>query len=318
MLAVLDEGRLLARRLGEPWWALFFDFWRTEAVLHYLRDYRGLLDQALRVALEMRKPAFEQHPLRFASNGHLVGAYLYIDARGYGAEIAEALAWLGRELPEVREEGYVLQARKASFAEAMGRPDEALALAHEGLALTEGDPNTWNALHHRCGWHATLCRLHFLRGDWPALAETASAGEELARRRQGRKQLALFLLCRALTARREHRDDQEATRLFRAATAQAGRLGSPPGEPYFDALAAFHELAGELVACWGVRQQELATIGGRGLLAAEADLRIKRVRLLARLGRALDDELAAARAAIARLRAPAYYLDRLAAVAAAP
>jgi hypothetical protein len=54
-------------------------------------------------------------------------------------------------------------------------------------------------------------------------------------------------------------------------------------------------------------------IGRRGMLAAEADLRLKRCRLLARLGRPLDDERAAARAVLGRLRAPSYYLDRLAA-----
>ena len=50
---------------------------------------------------------------------------------------------------------------------------------------------------------------------------------------------------------------------------------------------------------------------GKGQLAYECQVRLKRCRLLARMGQPLDEEVTAARAAAARLRAPDWYLGQL-------
>jgi hypothetical protein len=310
MLALLDEGRDLARRLAEPWWVLFFEFWRTETMIHYLGDYTRLLDQAVATALEARKPRYEHHPLRFAVYGHLTAAYLYIDPRGYETEIEQSLAHLEKELPDVREERYILMARRRSFAEELGRLDEALAINERALALMDGDPNRYNALHHQTGNYSAACRLHFLRGDWDALGECAVTGEALARRKESKKQLALFLLWRALVSRRAGQEEL-ALRLCRTATARMGRLGAPPGESYYDALGTYYELGGNLSAALKVRERHLAEIRGKGMLATECDAHIQRCRVLARMGRLTAADLAAARAAAARLRAPGHYLGEI-------
>jgi hypothetical protein len=70
-LALLDKEIRLAKHLREPWWILFFEFWRTETLLFDKLDYNHLLDQAVRTVLEVRKPIYDQHPLRFAILGHL-------------------------------------------------------------------------------------------------------------------------------------------------------------------------------------------------------------------------------------------------------
>src|SRR5919202_6415274 len=90
-----------------------------------------------------------------------------------------------------------------------------------------------------------------------------------------------------------------------------GRLRRPPGRGYFDALCAYHERGGQLDTAWKVRERHLESVAGRGLLAAECQCRVDRARLLARLGRPLADELAAAREAAARLRDSSWYLARL-------
>jgi hypothetical protein len=314
-LALLDRGRLLARKLGEPGWVLFFDFWRTEVLLHHKMDYTYLLDHAVRTALEARKPLYAQHPLRFAVLGHLAAAYLYTDPRGYAAEIREALAHLQAELPDIREEHYVLVARQCLFAEALGRLHEAIALGEQGQSMLEGDPNPENALHHRVGGYRALCRLYFRRGDWQALGEAAAAGEEAARKKQAKKPLAEVLLWRAVWLRHEG-DAEEAQRLCRRATSLMGRLGARPTENFFAALAAYHEWAGNLAAALRVRGRQLEQTVGRGMTAAECECRIERCRLLARLGRPLDDEMAAARQAAGRSRASDFYLGRLDRIAA--
>ena len=307
MMAMLQEGRALAQRLREPWWVLFFEFWRTEAIIHYLGDFTPLLDQAVATALEARKPLYDQHPLRFAIYGHLTAAYLYIDPRGYQQEIETALADLEKMLPDIVEERYIFLGRRCTLAEELGRLDEAVAINDRSLALLDGYPNP---LHHQIGYHATACRLHQRRGDWTALAACATTGEALARRKPAKRALAKFLLWRALWSRHEG-DEEQARRLWRSATAQMARLGAPPGESYYDALCAYHELGGNLAGALKVRNRHLAELQGKGMLSTECDAHIKRCRLLATMGRLGAADLAAARAAAMRLRAPAHYLEQI-------
>jgi hypothetical protein len=315
MLALFDEGRRLALVLNEPWWVLFFDHWRVETLIYYKDDYREVIDLAVRATLEMRKPVHEQHPLRFAVWCNLVAAYLCVDPRGYAGQIREALDYLRQEVPAEGEERYLLLARRHWFAWELGRIDEARGLALEELALADGDPDRHLAAHHEVDTYKTLCRIAHRRGDWAGLGECAAAGEERARVLGYKYELALFLLWQALWLRHEGRDE-EARRLCRQGTARMGRLGKPPDDSFYDALCAFHEQGGQAVAALRVRDRELAECQGKGQLAYEVECRLKRCRLLARLGQPLADEAAACRAAIARLRAPEWYLAELERVAA--
>jgi hypothetical protein len=77
-LALFEEGRRLAQALGEPWWVLFFDHWKSTALLHFKRDFRDVLDHTVRLTLEVRKPLYQDHPLRLAVFDDLVAAYLGI------------------------------------------------------------------------------------------------------------------------------------------------------------------------------------------------------------------------------------------------
>jgi hypothetical protein len=85
----------------------------------------------------------------------------------------------------------------------------------------------------------------------------------------------------------------------------------PPTEAYHDALAAFYELAGDLPAALEVRRRQLADLAGKGHLAVEADCRIKACRLLASMGLPTQEEAERARGAVARLRAPEWYVGEL-------
>ena len=54
-----------------------------------------MVDLAVKSTLEMRKPIFEQFPLRFGIYCNLVAAYLCVDPRGHADSIREALDYLG-------------------------------------------------------------------------------------------------------------------------------------------------------------------------------------------------------------------------------
>src|SRR5271166_6017322 len=72
MLALIDEGRRLARELKEPWWTLFYDDRRAGALMKYKGDAQAGLELAVRNALEARKPQYENFPWRFRIHDHLV------------------------------------------------------------------------------------------------------------------------------------------------------------------------------------------------------------------------------------------------------
>ena len=310
MLSILQEGRRLAQSLGEPWFVAFFDYWINETRIYYKDDFREVIDHAIGHMLEIRKPAFDQFPLRFSVYCTLIAADLGVDPRGYARPIREAIDYLATLVPPEGGDRYQFLGRRHWFALEIGEFDEANRLALKELEMADGDPDRHTARHHEVDTLKALCWIAFRRHDFEAIAAHAALGEERARELEYRHELAQFVLWRALVACREGRHD-DAKRLCRQATHQMARLGMPPGEPYYDALAAYHEVGGDLLAAWEVRERELTTTVGKGQLAYESQVRIKRVRLLRRMGRDIGQEEAAAREAIAKVREPGWYLGEL-------
>jgi hypothetical protein len=309
MCLLMEEGRRLADALGEPWWALFYDFWLVETGLFHLRDLRPLPELASRMVLDLRKPAFEGHPLRFACFVNLAYVWLYVDPHGYAGELGPVLDYLVREAPR-GEEALRLYDVRQCHALRMGRPEEARRLAGEALAAADAEPNRYLARHESVNTLSWLCPADFALKDWAALAEDAARGEELARAHGCHYSVALFVTWRALAARLLG-DRREGTRLLRLATGRMGRLAKPPENEYFDALCAFREADGDLDAALAVRGEELAVLRDRGRPEDESRCRWERCRLLVRLGRPWDEEREALRQAADGLRQPARYLDRL-------
>ncbi|MFO0876482.1 MAG: hypothetical protein U0840_03835 [Gemmataceae bacterium] len=310
MLARLTEGRSLALRLEEPWWVAFFDHWIVETYIYYKDDYRDIIDQAVRLTLETRKPMYDGYPLRFAIWCNLVAAYLCVDPVGYQEQVREAIAYLGAQVPPEGSDRYLYQARRHWFAYETGRFDEAHQLALEELTMAQTDPDRYTGRHHEVDTYKALCWIAYRRGDWECLEECATVGEERARAIQYRYELALFLLWRAACARRTHREE-ESRGWFRQGVAQMARLGQLPSESYFDAVAEYHTLGENLQAAWKTRERELEVIRDRGQLAYECQVRVKRVLLLRQMGQPTADEERAAHEAASRLRAPEFYLRRL-------
>ena len=85
----------------------------------------------------------------------------------------------------------------------------------------------------------------------------------------------------------------------RLAVAQMSRLKQRPTRHWFNALCAWAWHENDAAAALRVRDEELATIVGRGQLGYECYCHVERCRLLARMGRPLEEALAAGRAAAA-------------------
>src|SRR5262249_3932585 len=78
-LALLNEGRDLAERLREPCVMLFYDYWRCEMYLFYLRDISKGLDLAVRISVEAQKPVYRDCPVRGRVYITLAIAYAMVD-----------------------------------------------------------------------------------------------------------------------------------------------------------------------------------------------------------------------------------------------
>jgi hypothetical protein len=310
-LALFENGRRLAVALSEPWWVLFFDHWRATAYLHFLRDYRTILDLVVQATLEVRKPLFEQHPLRFGIFDDLIAAYLGIDSLGYAEQIGQAIEYLDGAVPaEPDTARYLLLARQRRFAVDRRDLDAADEIARRELALADGDEDGHRSRHFSVFVYAGLCEIHGLRGQWEEVGRLAAVGEELARVVGHQLELSELLTWRAVAALKAG-DRAGAQRLLRTATGRFSRLGMPPDAAGFDALSLFHEIEGEPRRMLSVRDQELSLIGGKGRLAYETRVRVVRCRLRGRLGEPVTEDLAAARELARQLRQPEPYLAEL-------
>jgi hypothetical protein len=310
MLALLAEGRHLAGRLREPWWMLFYDDRRAGALMKYKGDASAGLELAVRNALEARKPLYDSFPWRFRIHDHLIVGYLNTDPVGYARQIREAIAYLERDVPAEGSPKYLLLARRRWLAGELGEHDEASELARRALALAACDPDQLTARSHSVFCFSHLCEIAHLRQDDTALAELSAVGEELSRQVGHQLELAEFQMWQALLARRSG-EAERATRLWRQSRRRVAQLGMPPDHIYFDALCAYHDEGGELGEALAARDRELALLRDKGRWAAECRCRTQRCRLLARLGRPLREEKAAAAEAARRLRFPSAALDEL-------
>jgi hypothetical protein len=304
MLALFAEGRQLARVLDEPWWVLLYDHWQVTGRLYFKHDVRHLLDLAVRNLLEVRKPAYAQFPQRLRIYNDLIATYRFTDPVGHAEQIRAALDQMEAEAtPDMDSSRYLPLENRLGLALDLDRPDEALEWALRGLAQADADPDRYTARHHSVTLYVYLCLIAHERGDWPGLAEWAALGEELARQMGYQGSLAACLMWQAASACRAG-DEAAARRLYRLSVARRRRLGRPPGSAYYEAQCAYHALAGNLGQALRARNEQLEGVLGRGLLAYECDVRIKRCRVLAQLGRPGDADLAGAREAARRLRYP--------------
>lgn len=311
MLSLIDEGRSLARRLKEPWWALFYDDRRAGALMKYKGDVRAGLELAVRNALELRKPLYEQFPWRFRVHDHLVVGYLNTDPAGYADEILQALDWLAKDVPVDGSPKYLILARRRWLVSELGQLDEAEALARQSLAIAAGDPDQRTGRSHSVFCYSHLCEIAWQRRDWRTLEELSRLAEELNREVGHLLEQAEFSMWQALLARRAKREDK-ARRHFNQATRRVAQLGMPPDHIYFDATCAYHEQCSEVELALAARDRELATLADTGRWACETRCRTQRCALLARLSRPIQRELADARAVAVKLRRPEPALAQLA------
>ncbi|MGE3804195.1 MAG: hypothetical protein AB7K24_05945 [Gemmataceae bacterium] len=309
MIRLFREGRDHARRLREPWWVFFYEVWLTTGYLWGVCDLNNALHLALHCVNETRKPELKEHPFRITAHNTLLSAYLEIDPLGYAGAIRESLRSLSREIPrQAFGHRYVLLGQQAYFLLVQGRWKQARKLAMRMLA--EYDQHQSNNDWFLMSAYLSLCAFAWRERQAAELRQFAVEAEKIARDFESGFEVAGAQVWQAVAARLNS-DEKLAKRLVRSARNRVRRLGKRPTMGYYDALVAFHELGEDLERCLEARTAELKHIEGTGRLGYEADVRIKRCELLARLGRLAAPDLAQVRASLKPLKNPQPYRKRL-------
>ena len=311
-LAMLREGRQLAEMLDEPWWVLLFEQWHVHGTIHYQKDFRNLMDAAMRNVLKVRKPLYARYPQRLWIYNDLLTVCLCTDPLGYAERIREGMAYVEGEIqPGMTDSEYLLHDRKVCFALEQRRRLEAQQFAFGALARLDEDSDQDVAGHYRIHIHLLLCLIAYGDRNWAELRSWSLVAEESARQgTEYRHALALALMWRAVAARQAG-ERSEAARLCRSARTRMERLGTPPDSDYFDAWAGYHELAGNSPQTLRVREQEIETLRDKGRLAQECAVLIECCRLRALMGELRPENVHAADTAAQKLRKPDRYLADL-------
>lgn len=309
--ALFAEGRRLAELLDEPWWVLFYRNELVEALLHFKRDFRDVLEMAVGCALEVRKPTNQSFPGRFATWDSLIAAYIGIDAEGYAPRIREAIDHLDREVTREHDGSrYLLMARERIFALERNDLDAAFKSCMSELDLCSSDRTQSRAIHFGAFIFCSLCHIAGLQDQIDRLAEWANVAEELAKANGHLCEQSEAVAWQAVVAQQSG-DIALAKRLCRNAVTLAARIKMPPKRGYFDALTGYHLLRDDLEGALAIRDAELASITQRGRLLYETRVRINRCQLLSQLGRLTPDEISQTQQAARKLRQPAPYLQAL-------
>ncbi len=310
-LAMFKEGQRVATAYGHPWWVMLFAQWEVHGAIYYKRDFRNILDSAVRNLLTVSKPTYTGYPQRLWVTCDLITIYQCVDPVGHEEAIQAAITFLETEgSAESYNARYSLQFNKINFALSRKDLDEAMDLTMAAQGWLEADPDRHTAGHYRVDFTSYPAVIALTKRNWTELATTAEIAEEAARQSNRQLSLASALMWQAVAARNLG-DGKQSARLFRAAQAQRSKIGGSPTSWFYDAWASYQELAGSLPEVLQIRNQEYNDIRNRGMLSYECWILTELCRLKIALGTFQPEDRETAYQATLRLRKPQSYIAAL-------
>jgi hypothetical protein len=310
-LELLTRARDEARRLGEPWWVLYFEYSRLSTLTADLHDFARALPLAVELLLRFNGPEGRAHRHRLDVLTLGLYAFLQVDPIGYRRELEDGFADLDAQVPQGPGTArYVLDYRRSEYLSETERWEEAFVLSSRSLALTEQGRDPMSKAWEGAWILFRLCGICDALGHFDRLAVHA---EDMRERSEGRSDLlrtrASALIWLAVAGRAAG-DERAALRSFQQGTRWLKGLDSRD-ELCADALARYHELGGDLEAALGIRDRELAVVTRKGMIHRACRVEIERCRLLSRAGTLTPADVGKARDAAAKMRVPDWYLERL-------
>jgi hypothetical protein len=303
-LSIFDEGMALANALSEPWWWIYYTYWRTEAFVFYIGDLNKGLDNAVRTAVEIRKPEYERFPGIGRVYRVLLDSYVFRDPIGYEDKINETIHTMEHDIPLDLDTRCLLQARRSQMANTLNDYKGAEEKAQVYLSMCQH--SAFRLMHA----YEILCDLAYRRKDYDLALAYATEMDEQSRRCRKKSGTVVSYEVRATIAR-ICKNEEDALKFYRQKLAHEASLGTKRGSFSYDLMCEFHELAGESDKAWLLRDRQFSEIEGKGFFHGEVWSRILRCRLLGRMGKPLDTELQATYKAVENLLKPASFIKKI-------
>lgn len=303
-LATLDEGMAIAKKLSEPWWQIYYTYWRTEAFVFYVGDLNRGLDNAVRTAVEIRKPEYDRFPAKGRVYRVLLDSYVFRDPIGYEDKIRDTIQTMEQDIPLDLDTRCLLQARRSQMANILHQYDKAESEAQVYLSMSQH--SAFRLMHA----YEILADLAYRAENYDRAVGYAEEMDEQSRRSRKKSGIVVGYEIRATIARIRG-DEENAVKFYRQKLAHEASLGTKRGSFSYDLMCRFHELAGETDKSWQLRERQLSEIEGKGFFHSEVWVRILRCRLLGRMGKPLNEEITATRKAISNLLKPDTFIEKV-------
>lgn len=301
----LLSARALADSLNEPWWVIFFDYWRCILLWARLDDLHTAQRIGIQMTVDAKKPLYENHPLVPRIYNQLVSIFTYVDPVGYQDRITELMSYLENNIDIDEDIEYLLLANRANLYFALDELDTARDWALKSLSH----------ISHRSYYAASafskLALYSYIQKDYERVADYVDEGEDRARE-VGRKLIICEMLAwRALLAHIED-DIPSARRFYGLAVTNCDRIGTTPTFTYHDIMCEYLERDGRSDEALELRSRQLATLAPSGLVHELCDCHLMRCRLMGRMGRLTEKDLEEAKLVASELLKPDRYLEKLA------
>lgn len=303
-LALFQEGLEIARKLQEPCWELFFEYWCAETHIFYLTDYVTGLDRAVKVAAKAHKTAYLPCPVRARVYYTLLYVYFLMDAVGYEDKIREMVDFMTKEIPLDADTEQRIQYIRAGLAFSLEQYDVCEQETQRYLNMT-----LFNA-HRQSGGYNMLRRLAYARGQIKLAFDYAYEYERRARQARLQNSVAHALLSQAAYAQRLGQAER-AQRLMEQGTAHHAQYGLQRMTSYYNHLCEYYELGGEMDTALALRDEQVANLHTIQSHDYVAYTWLQVVRLQARAGRDFTDALQSAYEAARNLLKPQSYLEKI-------
>jgi hypothetical protein len=301
---IFQGGAGLAREMGFPCWELFYEYWSCEAYAFYQRDMNLARQQAIKAFVMAQQPHYSTCAVVGRVYRMFVDIYSVTDNLGYIDEIQAMNAYMEANVLMDEDTYHLVKWRQSGIYYDLDQWDDAQAEVMKYINLVRGHP------YRETDGYQMLHRIACHRRDY-ATAYNYAVQSEKAASVSGREQDVAY--AQVIQGVQKLREGDPVKAAVLVGLGEGFYEGSTltPDNWYYDALCEYYELRGDAAIALATREVQLAKMGALGGQAALMDCRIKRARLLGRMGQSVAEELAVARALCTEFRKPERYLAKL-------
>lgn len=308
-LGCVLEAIEIAKRLNEPCWLVFHEYWHSELLMFYLKNYPAGMENAVKTVVEARKPQYQQCPVLGRVYRMLFDTYLIVDPLGYEDEIYETITYMENDIAMDSDTAQLLVERKAEMALEKGDLETALAETLKYLEVSQ------YSSFRKSDAYLLLAFIRHYQKDYEQALELTREAELWSNRSHRQTGMRNAFIWLAMLEQRLGQTEAAAQH-YRMGMAKMKALSVQPSGIFYEAACVYQELVEQHENALALRDRQLeevlATKGSHGITTT----RLKRARLLGRMGmmEKLQEEVAEAKEAAKGLRKPQYFLEKLAKV----